>query len=412
MGRKGKKKKQDEGFKVEKAKDPIDVDSPEVIEAVEKFNDEQQAEIANLMDDAPDDGLPKSDRITAEPATDETPSDETAETEQESQPEAKDPEVETEAKAEEQPPTEEAKPEVEADVPESTEQPKEEPAETKGLTYVSGENYADYEVEIVTEDGAKSVPLNNLITTYHKYPETQRKWAALKPVYELAEKAQVEVNQVLPLLELGIQTYAKQQGIIQGSQPPVDGTFAPQPFGGGNGYNGPFKDAETDEYYKEADPEMWQTTHRNFQVAQNAASRVQNLENEIRQMKSAPARPAGPSEEEVNRVFDNKIKAWSGGHTDYFTAQNIGGERLTSFKNFIIKNHAGKGLKIADLTPEFLQAEFARFDPKYNLSYMEKLAAKKAAEAQSDSGMFAETSGVRSKAVPLDEQEQHMADMF
>ncbi|MBW2411260.1 MAG: hypothetical protein JRF72_15800, partial [Deltaproteobacteria bacterium] len=379
--------------------------------AVEKFNEEQQTEIANLMDDAPDEGLPSSDRIREnEGKPDETPSDETAKAEQESQPEARDPEVETEAKAEEQPPTE-AQSEVEADVPESDEQPESKPASRQ---FVSGEQYENYEVEIVTEDGAKSVPLNNLITTYHKYPETQRKWAALKPVYELAQKAQVEVNQVLPLLELGIQTYAKQQGIIQGVQPPVDGTFTSGPPATPGGYNGPFKDAETDEYYKEADPEIWQSMHNNFRIANGAAQRMSSLENEIRQIKSAPPeKPPGPTPEEVERVFNDKIKSWAGDHNDYFTAQNIGEVRLTSFKNFIVKNHAGKGLKIADLTPEFLQSEFARFDPKYNLAYMEQLAAKKAKEAQNDSGMFAEGSGVRSvKTVPLDEQQGHMADML
>ena len=413
MGRKGKKKKESEGFRVETARDPIDADSPEVIEAVEKFNEEQQTEIANLMDDAPDEGLPSSDRIREnEGKPDETPSDETAKAEQESQPEARDPEVETEAKAEEQPPTE-AQPEVEADVPESDEQPESKPASRE---FVSGEQYENYEVEIVTEDGAKSVPLNNLITTYHKYPETQRKWAALKPVYELAQKAQVDLNQIMPMLELGIQTYAKQQGIIQGTQPPVGDTFVPQQPGAGvqGHYQGPFKDAETDAYYKEADPDLWQSMHNNFNIAHGAATRMATLENEIRQMKSAPAAPqqTGPSQEEVERVFDGKIKAWSGDHTDYFTAENIGQVRMESFKNFIIKTHAGKGLKIADLTPVFLQSEFARFDPKYNLAYMEQLAAKKAREAQNDSGMFAEGSGVRSKAVPLDEQQSHMADML
>jgi hypothetical protein len=419
MGRKRKKIKENQGFKVETAKDPIDENAPEVVEAVEKFNQEQDSAIASMMDEAPDEDLPSSNRINeGEGKPDETPSDEPAESqEQESQPEAKESEKEeeSEAKAEEQPPAE-ATPEAAAEVPESDEQPKEqEPA--KEPEFVSGENFGNYQVEVVTEDGAKSVSLSNLVTTYQQFPNIQRKYLDLKPVMDLAEKAQVQINEVLPLLELGIQTYAKQQGIMDGTQPPVDGTFTPQPAAAG-GYQGPFNDAETDAYYKEADPEIWQSMHNNFQIAQGAASRMSNLEREIQQMKTQPAvvwdknLQNQPSEEQINQAFDGKIKSWSGDHTDYFTAENIGEVRMTSFKNFIIKNHAKSGLKIADLTPEFLANEFARFDPKYNLAYMEQLAAKKVKAAQNDSGMFAEGSGVRSKAAPLDEQQGHMADML
>jgi hypothetical protein len=231
---------------------------------------------------------------------------------------------------------------------------------------------------------------------------------------DLASKAQVNVNDVIPLLELGIQTYAKQAGIVDGTQPPVDGVFQPQPPGP-DGYQGPFKDAEQDEYYKSADPDLHGTIHRLFQMTQGGG-RVAQLEAEVSRMRTerqtAPAAATGPTEEEAQKVFEDKIKSWSGDHTDYFTAANIGETRLTAFKNFIVKSHSGSGLKIKDLTPEFLQAEFARFDPKYNLSYMQTLASKKAGEAKDDSGMFAEGSGVRTQAAPLDEQQKHMDDMM
>ena len=118
------------------------------------------------------------------------------------------------------------------------------------------------------------------------------------------------------------------------------------------------------------------------------------------------------TEEETHKVFEGKIKSWSGDHTDYFTAANIGESRLNAFKHFIVKSHSGSGLKLKDLTPDFLQAEFARFDPKYNLAYMQNLAQKKADGAKDDSGMFAEGTGVRTHAEPLDDQQKHMSDMF
>ncbi len=219
------KKKEDEGFKPEKAKEPISADSPEVVEAVAKFQEEQQAEITDLMDEAYDEDAPAPQpepEADMEASESKTPSDHPAKAEQESQPEAQDSEKATEAKAEEQPKADET-PATDTDVPEtSTEQ--EQTQETQP-EYLTGESYDKYQVEIVTEDGAKQVPLSNLVTTYGKYPQIQRKYQELKPVMDLAQKANVQVNQVLPLLELGIQTYAREQGIVQGHQPPVDGTM-------------------------------------------------------------------------------------------------------------------------------------------------------------------------------------------
>jgi hypothetical protein len=410
MGRKRKRDPKDPTTSM----DPV---SPKEAKAAEEtFDKGQQTEIANLMDDAPDNDLPDPDRTNRQEPEDK-PSEEPAETqEQESTPEAKDSLKADEAKAEEQPPEE---PEIEVDVPESEPQTEETPApdsETESVSeYVTGEKFSNYTVEVVTEDGAKQVPMENLVTTYQQFPNIQRKYQDLKPVMDLAEKAQVNVRDVMPLLELGIETYAKQQGIVQGTQPPVDGSVHPQsvqPSGIPGQYQGPFKDAETDEYYKEADPDLYASMHTNFAMAQNAVSKMSSIENEINRIRTERQAPPGPSAEETNRAFDGKIKNWSGDHTDYFSAPNIGETRLNAFKNFIIKSHANSGLKIRDLTSEFLQAEFARFDPKYNLSYMQKLAAKKANAAKDDSGMFAEGSGARTQAAPLDEQQGYMEDML
>jgi hypothetical protein len=123
--------------------------------------------------------------------------------------------------------------------------------------------------------------------------------------------------------------------------------------------------------------------------------------------------PDPVAQEKAEKFFEDKILTWSGDHTDYFTAVNIGEQRLTAFKAFIIKQHSGSGLKLNDLTPEFLTNEFARFDSKYNLAYMQNLAQKKADGAKDDSGMFAEGTGVRStNAEPLDDQQEHMTDMM
>lgn len=397
----GRRKKKKEGFDPATTKDPVAEDSPEVIEAVETFKKEQSEAIAELMDDAPDTGLPDQDRnIEVKEKPDEKPSEQPADQEQDSTPEAKESEKEPETKAEEQPKAETPEPTV--DVPEK---PKEKEPEPASPEYLTGEKFANYNVEIVSEDGARSVPLQNLVTTYQQFPHYQRKYNELKPVVDLAEKAKVTIRDVLPLLELGIHTYASQQGIISGSQPPVSQTMQP------GGYQGPFKDAEQDAFYKETDPDLY-TVIQNLHQRGMRYSQLESEVNRLREERMTPPRQAGPSEDEVNKAFDGKITSWSGDHTDYFTAANIGEARLNAFKNFIIKNHADSGLKLRDLTPQFLSAEFARFDPQYNLNYMQKIAQRKTEKVKNNSGMFTEGTGVRKQAEPLNEQQKLMADMF
>jgi hypothetical protein len=250
--------------------------------------------------------------------------------------------------------------------------------------------------------------LENLVTTYQQFPNIQRKYQDLKPIMDLAEKAKVQINNVLPLLELGIQTYAKQAGIIDGRQPVSDATHTPAKVGG---YQGPFKDQEEDDYYKEVDATMHGIIQR-LHAGNQGSPEVASLRAEIDGLKTQMSAPAPQDEAQAQEAFEGKIKGWSGDHTDYFSAPNVGEVRLNAFKNFIVKSHSGSGLKIKDLTAEFLSGEFARFDPKYNLAYMEGLAQKKVGQAKDDSGMFAEGTGVRSTVAPLDEQQEHMTDML
>lgn len=396
MARKKKKEqKEEKGFDPTTTKEDFAEDSPEVIEAVEKFNTEQQAHMADLDDDATLESL------------EQKPPEKPAEKEPQSQPpEAKEPEQEKEeAIAEEQPPGETPKPE--AAVPDS--KPKEEEA-PKTPDFVSGDRFGDFNVEVVSDDGARSVPLGNLVTTYQQFGHLQRKYQEVKPLFDLVEKAGYKPIDTLPLVELGIQAYLKQQGIIDGTQPPVDRSKPVAP----GGYQGPFKDAEQDAYYLEVDPDHHASMHRMYEMA--GGHKITKLEAEIENLKKRSSEPPPPGAdpakmEEAQQAFEGKIKGWSGDHTDYFTAPNIGEARLNAFKNFIIRNHAASGLKIKDLTPDFLAAEFARFDPRYNLEYMRQLAAKKASDGKEESGMFAEGTGMRTQAEPLDEQQKHMADM-
>lgn len=406
MARKKRKSRQERG--VDPEQETIEEGSKEAIEAAEVLDKEQQAHMADLDDDNLE--QPEPEVIEADPAAETKPSEKPAEPEPQSPPEeAKEPEEE--AKAEEQPPGE--APEAEAKVPDES-KPEEKPAEEapKEPAFVSGDQLADYSVEVVSDEGAKSVPLGNLVTTYQQFGHLQRKYQEVKPLFDLAEKAKVSINDTLPLLELGIQTYLKQQGIVEGTQPPVAATKPAAT----EGYQGPFKDEEQDDYYKEVDPDHYEAMHRMFSMIQGGG-KVAHLEQEIENLKrsstAAPADPAGTDQanEEAQKAFDGKILSWSGDHTDYFSAENIGEARLNAFKNFIIRSHAQSGLKIKDLSPDFLAAEFARFDPRYNLEYMKQLASKKAADGKEESGMFAEGSGTRTQAEPLDEQQKHMADM-
>lgn len=414
MSKKRAKKKEEAGFDPATTKEEFNPEAPEAIEAAEKFEEEQQAHMADLDFDVPEQ---KPEAKKAEPA--EKPPEKPADKEQQSQPgKAEEPELDKQAKAEDQPPGEE--PKLKADDPDSQAKPPEEkPAdkeEPKEAEFVAGDRFTNFQVEVVTDEGAKSVPLGNLVTTYQQFGHLQRKYQEVKPLFDLVEKAGYKPVDTLPLVELGIQAYLKQQGIVDGSQPPVGATRPVVPQAP-SGYQGPFENQEQDDYYKEVDADMHATMHRMYQMA-SGGGKVAQLEQEIsnlKQMRSAPpaADPADAERvnQEAQKAFDDKILTWSGDHTDYFTAAHIGETRLNGFKNFILRSHAQAGLKIKDLSPDFLSAEFARFDPRYNLEYMQKLAGKKAADGKSESGMFAEGTGVRGAAEPLDEQQKHMADM-
>ena len=406
MSKRKAKQKEEKGFDPSTTKEEFAEDSPEALEAAEKFREEQAAHMADL------------DEYRSEPEPDKepvkTPEDKPAEPEPEGEPEAEEKSGEKEAKAEEKPAAEE-EPEPPAEHSAEGESPYVEPE------FIPGDRFDGYTVEVITEKGSKRVPVTNLVTTYTKYGELQRKHLDAKPIFDLAEKAGVPISQVYPLLEIGIQTYMKQQGIVDGTTPPVIATAPPshvsppQPPGS---YDGPFNDAEQDAYYKEVDPDLHATMHRMYQMARSAGGggEIAALRQEIAALKQARTAPPDPGAEqmkyeEATKRFDDIVLKWSGDHTDYFSQPNIGPARLNGFKNFIYNEHKNSGLKLKDLTPKFLQAEFARFDPSYNYEYLTKLAQKKAAEAKSDSGMFAESTGVRSKADPLDEQQKHMADI-
>lgn len=407
MARKKKKAGSDD---LATASEVIEEGSKEAIEAAAEHDKTQSEAMADLLDISPEPEIkPPDETPPAEVKPDETPPAKPAEQEPQGQPaKAKEPEQEKpQAIAEEQPPGESPTP-AQAAVPDSKPKKEETP---KATDFVSGDRFGDFTVEVVSDDGAKSVPLGNLVTTYQQFGHLQRKYQEVKPLFDLAEKANVRVQDTIPLLELGIQTYIKQQGIVDGTQPPVDKI---KPAGPGE-YQGPFKDAEQDAYYLEVDPDHHAAMHRMYDMA--GGNKVAKLEAEVEGLKKMrmtplPDAPDPAAQQDAQKAFDGKIMSWSGDHTDYFTAPNIGEARLNAFKNFIIRNHAQSGLKIKDLTPDFLAAEFARFDSRYNLEYMKRLANKKAADGKNESGMFAEGTGIRTQAEPLDDQQKHMVDMF
>jgi len=402
-----RKKKRAGSESLETAATVIEEGSKEAVEAAATLDKTQQAEMADLLDDsiAPEAAEP-AETPPAEAAPEQKPPEKPAESEPVSPPEkAKEPEPDLTTGTEEQPPGETPKPE--ATVPDS--KPKKEP------DFVSGDRFEDFTVEVVSDDGARSVPLGNLVTTYQQFGHLQRKYQEVKPLFDLVEKAGYKPIDTLPLVELGIQAYIKQQGIVDGRQPPVSDTRPPAP----GEYQGPFKDAEQDAYFLEVDPDHHASMHRLFDMA-SGGGKVAQIEAEIENLKRARSAPLPPEADpnvqakmaEAQQAFEGKIKTWSGDHTDYFTAPNIGEARLNAFRNFIIRSHAKSGLKIKDLTPDFLSAEFARFDSRYNLEYMKRLASKKAADGKEESGMFAEGTGVRTQAEPLDEQQKHMVDLL
>lgn len=284
---------------------------------------------------------------------------------------------------------------------------KEQPEKSDSATY-----------EVITRDGVKQVPVENLVKTYQQFPALQAKYVQVKPLVDLAEKTGLPAEQILPFLELGIKTAQEQASgrkAPQAQPTPAGAPTAPQPQPGA--YHGPFKDQAEDEYYKELEPAFHASQWRVWNAAQQAGTAGQSelsrrLEGIERFFTGAQQAAEQKAQTEMlqrgQEAIERRITSWAGDKNDYFGDQKLGGERKETFKSFLHERYPE--MRIADLTPEFLSAAFAAFDPKYYNGYLMRLSRQKSGER-----IFAEGAGSRGPATAKrqqDEQMQHMEGLF
>jgi hypothetical protein len=271
--------------------------------------------------------------------------------------------------------------------------------------------------EVIGKDGVKQIPVSNLITTYQQFPELQRRYTAVKPLVELAEKTGLPANQILPFLELGIKTAMEQQGKPtsgSGAAPSMAPSAVPGAPADPNAYNGPFKDAKEDTYYKELDPgfhasqwRLWNAVSSRPAVDSDLRQKVEGILQFVNERANSERQAA--EQEMVNRgveAVDKRIQQWSGDKNDYFSDPKVGKQKTDSFREFLFNRFPE--VKIADLSPEFLSAAFAQFDPKYYNGYLMRLSRQ-----QSGQRIFVE-GGAQRGAGPakLTDQQEAMADMM
>lgn len=404
-----KKKKEEPDTSKEQAKEPEDTGQSELEgkDDTPEFAAEQSEAMTDLMDDEPED----LHELAKQPAEKDQ--------EQKSQPDEK---AEKDAKPEEKDdhstqdePESTAKDEVKT---KKEEKPDEEPKDAESEKTTTEDDSLNVTYEVIEPDGVKQVPVKNLITTYQQFGNLQKRHTAIKPLFELIDKAKVPVDMLYPYLEVGIAYMQQVQGAGEGKTPDVAAVgIQPQmtkpdiPQQQPGQYQGPFGSADKDEYYKEVDPDlhsaMW--TMYNMVANSGAAKEPDEITRRLTALEHARANEGQlQTRTEGLKEIDNRINQWAGPHNDYFSDQSKGNERMEGFKNFIIGRYPDT--KISELTPEFLSAVFAAFDPVYYNKYLQNLATQKTPD--DSTGTFAESSSVRQAAVKLTEQEQHMADLL
>lgn len=262
--------------------------------------------------------------------------------------------------------------------------------------------------DVITRDGVKSVPVDNLITTYQQFGDLQRRHVAIKPIFDIMEKTGLAAGDLLPYLELGVKAAVEQQNA--GGQPRQ--TPDPAAPTSPDGYNGPFKDAKEDAYVKDVDPVLyaaqWRLWERSPSVQPDMARRLEAIEQGFNQRVQAEQTASQEFMRQKGfEAIDQRITNWAGDKNDYFSDPTLGPQRLNGFREFMIGRYPET--RIADLSPEFLSAVFAQFDPKFYSSYAERLALQKA-----NPRLFAEGGHSRrgSPAAKIDKQQEHMADMM
>lgn len=365
--------------------------------------DEDQDQPAQDQVQAMDDLFSAANEIEP-PASNEDPSAQPA------------PKMEPAAKADDQPKDGAQEPKAEAMEPEQPAgetEPGDDPAQAKTAKQDKEKEEGDsVSYDVITKEGVRSVPVKNLITTYQQFGDLQRRHVALKPILDIAEKAGITADALLPYIELGVKTaYERQQTGNAKAAPAAQGAPVETP----QGYNGPFKDEKEDAYYKDVEPafhatqwRLWERANSSASLAPDLARRLEMIEQSVTQRQRTEQEAATREMQQRGyQAIEKRITDWSGDKQDYFKDPATGPQRLEAFREFLITRYPET--KISDLSPEFLSAVFAQFDPKFYGDYARRLAMEKA-----NPRLFAEGGGSRRGQAPakLEEQQGFMADLM
>ncbi|MBC2741584.1 MAG: hypothetical protein HGJ93_00665 [Desulfosarcina sp.] len=273
----------------------------------------------------------------------------------------------------------------------------------------------DTTFEVKSADGVRQVTAKDLVTTYQQFGNLQKQHVAIKPVFDLARQANVGLDQVYPLLVLGIETAMKAR---TGSPAPSTGDTLQA--GGAppaaSGYSGPFASADEDARVKEADPTFYTSAWNQFKQLGEMREMFTSLKTGFETFQTRDQQTRQNEQITASRNdLEKRITDFAGTHTDYFKADPATGqsEKMNLFKDFLGVKFGH--LDIADLTPEVLSTAFAVFDPAYYQGYLASQAkSEKDRLKEQDRQAFAETDNVSASppAVQLNEQQEAMEGML
>lgn len=271
-------------------------------------------------------------------------------------------------------------------------------------------------VEVATDDGVKKVPLKNLVTTYTQHKHLQSQHERIKPIFDLAKKAGVPVENTIRYLALGIQVAKNAKRTAGGVQVPVGSGGGSVTPAGADGYRGPFKSADEDARMKDIDPSLHATVTNLFNQNTRLNAAVQSIAGRMKQGDAA-SRQSRQREalQHYKGVIDQKITDFAGGHKDYFAVDPQTGtsERLDAFKRFLGNKYGHLDID-KDLTPEMLTIAFQTFDPQYVSAFMVQQARDRNQRLLAqERSTFGESNNTRagSQVKQLDDQQEIMADL-
>ncbi|MBW1723132.1 MAG: hypothetical protein JRJ78_13885 [Deltaproteobacteria bacterium] len=268
----------------------------------------------------------------------------------------------------------------------------------EGLTDQQEEEY-----RVKLPDGTeRDVPVKDLVTAYQQVANYQRLHQGIKPLLDVSQEYQLTPQQIMEFFSLGVQTAAEREQGHAGPQDQAAAGTQPQQ------YDGPFKDAEEEAYFKEADPAMYDLIMRQHQT-------VKQLQDQLRTVSDTTQSITSEREQALYRQRKERVEGVYKSLADRHPKLLGTPEGMQAFQQWIAMSHFAR-TPVDDVSVELLETALSQYNPEYYKRHLvdQALLEQKEREKQ-EQATFAETEDVRTggdRGVQVDEQQKEMMDLL